>query len=142
MTTMVVVASTSCAWNCSKLELQTSLFALGRMSEPSSPDFEAMVAIGLAHVISLHAWSRLVRLVFQVRRLKHKAGNYVNRHHDGTKIGEIKDEYTLITFNERMAVIIIVACVLTQVHCLVKSCVAFRCDDALWNLPNSCVTPP
>ena len=129
--------------NCSKLELQTTVFALGRLTEPHSFDYEAMVAIGLAHLTSLHAWIRLARLVFRVRKQKHQAGNFVKEcAEEKINSGTVLDEYTMITFNEQLAAIIIVACVLTQCHCLVKLFMAFKCDDALWNLPNTCVRSP
>ena len=130
--------------NCSKLELQTTVFALGRWTEPGSFDYEAMVAIGLAHLTSLYAWIELVRNVCRVRKLKHKAGKQIKQcaMENITNSGKVRDEYTLITFNEGMASIIILACVLTQCHCLVKLIMAFKCHDALWNLPNTCVRAP
>ena len=121
--------------NCTKLELQTTLFALAHMIEPDV-DYQVVLALLLANASSLMSLLTLVRKVCELRIEMSSAWEQVC---DLERPLPALYEFIVASLYHYLTVAAIAICVFVQIHCIAKFAMAFVCHDAVWNLPNNCV---
>ncbi|CAJ1327681.1 unnamed protein product [Effrenium voratum] len=130
---------TNLCQNCTKLELQTTIFALGHMIQPEDVDFQVALSLVLANATSLQALMALVRKIRMLREQKFLAWEQMCQ---AAKPLPALYEYMVVSLYDYLTLGVILVCVLVQLHSITKFAMAFVCQDALWNLPNKCVDVP
>ncbi|CAE7269925.1 unnamed protein product [Symbiodinium natans] len=140
--------------NCTRLEVQTTFFALARMARWKGDLWQDGLSLALTHLASLYELFSLAGNVWKVRDLKLEAQLYAQQQVEATDEGSakaeaerqhaaVKEEVREIWHREVSILLVVCFAFIVQVHAGVKLVAAlFWCPDAVWNFPNRCVDVP
>ncbi|CAE7562217.1 unnamed protein product [Symbiodinium sp. CCMP2592] len=123
-----------CCVNCSKLEIQSTMFALTRAGKRTGlrkADAEELLSLAVAHFTSLFALHVALASVLDLRAGIKKARR-LQEEKQTAIIAEIRWLF-------RFVYGCVAFCVVTQCHCVAKLIAAFVCEDSVWDLPMHCV---
>ncbi|CAE7240128.1 unnamed protein product [Symbiodinium natans] len=127
-----------CFVNCTKLEVQTTFFALSRMEDAHEQSAlhlrhtEQLLSIAVAHCTSFVA---LNDICWGARALWDAVKEPAGKLNDDDSAKESWEIRCLLG----VAISVAVLCGLIQAHGLAKLVAAFVCQDSVWNFPNKCV---
>lgn len=122
--------------NCTKIEVQTTIFALGRFDSDGTLDQEGFLCITLAHLTSLQALQVIVAGLLAIRSAQEELEGVRETVRASRESKEESSEIFRLT---ALVWLIAFICMAIQAHSLAKLVAAFVCEDAVWNFPNRCV---
>jgi len=122
--------------NCTKLEVQTTIFSLGRMVS-SSMNWQCLFCILLSHANAFYDLCLILDKAWKIRAQEQQCRTQANAASPSSHPPKSANRET-INFLIYFVWIAGALCIFVQLHSAAKLVGAFVCQDSVWNFPNRC----